>query len=228
MTLRVATYNVHGCVGGDRCYDEARIIEVLRELDADVVGLQEVWLLDEQHRRFLSRAEKALSMSSHFGRTLEAKHGVYGNALLCRAHVSTVENLDLSVPRREPRAALLASLTIHGEPLCVCVTHFGLTRAERAVQARRLCEHLAGRARGVTLLLGDTNIWAPREPAAATLRHTFGPARSARSFPATWPVFAIDRVAAYPPQRLLSTSAHRSATARLASDHLPVTAEIDL
>ena len=40
--LRIASYNVHGCVGTDRRKDAARIAEVIRELDCDTVGLQEV------------------------------------------------------------------------------------------------------------------------------------------------------------------------------------------
>ena len=39
--LRVATYNVHGCVGTDRRHDPARIASVVGELDADIVALQE-------------------------------------------------------------------------------------------------------------------------------------------------------------------------------------------
>ena len=40
--LRVASYNVHGCLGWDGRRDVARIVRILREIDADVIGLQEV------------------------------------------------------------------------------------------------------------------------------------------------------------------------------------------
>ena len=39
--LRVASYNVHGCRGWDGRRDVGRIVRILREIDADVVGLQE-------------------------------------------------------------------------------------------------------------------------------------------------------------------------------------------
>jgi len=40
--LRVASYNIHCGIGRDRRFDEERIFEVLQEIDADVVALQEV------------------------------------------------------------------------------------------------------------------------------------------------------------------------------------------
>ena len=41
---RVATYNVHDCIGRDGVYSPSRIVEVLRSLEADVVALQEITL----------------------------------------------------------------------------------------------------------------------------------------------------------------------------------------
>ena len=41
-TIRVATYNIHKCRGLDRRISPHRIAAVIRELDADVVALQEV------------------------------------------------------------------------------------------------------------------------------------------------------------------------------------------
>ena len=40
--LRVATYNVHGCVGMDGQRSEGRIAEVIASMSADIVGLQEL------------------------------------------------------------------------------------------------------------------------------------------------------------------------------------------
>ena len=41
-SIRIATYNIHRCRGMDRRVEPARIIEVLRDIDADVIALQEV------------------------------------------------------------------------------------------------------------------------------------------------------------------------------------------
>src|SRR2546423_1878025 len=40
--LRVATYNIHRCIGTDGRHDPGRIARVLNEIHADVIGLQEV------------------------------------------------------------------------------------------------------------------------------------------------------------------------------------------
>ena len=41
LTLSVASYNVHKCVGTDGAFDPDRILNVVLELDADIVALQE-------------------------------------------------------------------------------------------------------------------------------------------------------------------------------------------
>src|SRR5690348_10505078 len=46
IRLKVVTYNVHKCRGLDGRTSASRIAEVLREIDADVMALQEV--LDQQ------------------------------------------------------------------------------------------------------------------------------------------------------------------------------------
>ena len=40
--LKVATYNIHCGIGRDGRFSEKRILDVLREMDADVVAMQEV------------------------------------------------------------------------------------------------------------------------------------------------------------------------------------------
>ncbi|HSE39769.1 MAG TPA: hypothetical protein VLH08_03310, partial [Acidobacteriota bacterium] len=45
-SFTVASYNIHGCLGTDRCYDPDRIVSVMKMLDADIYCLQEV---DSRH-----------------------------------------------------------------------------------------------------------------------------------------------------------------------------------
>ncbi len=42
LRLSVASYNIHRCVGTDRLYLPRRTAEVIRGVDADLIGLQEV------------------------------------------------------------------------------------------------------------------------------------------------------------------------------------------
>ena len=49
--LKFTTWNIHSGIGGDRHFDMGRIAAVLAEIDADVVGLQEVgWHRRTHHR----------------------------------------------------------------------------------------------------------------------------------------------------------------------------------
>ena len=70
--LRVVTYNVHRCRGIDGRVRPARIAEVLREVDADVVALQEVLSVpgDHEHNQadFLAREGVKLSYLPFFAK----------------------------------------------------------------------------------------------------------------------------------------------------------------
>jgi endonuclease/exonuclease/phosphatase family metal-dependent hydrolase len=75
--------------------------------------------------------------------------------------------------------------------------------------------------------LGDFNDWRPRMP--DELAAFFGSApRAPPTFPSPCPVAALDRIWAAPASMLLELVVHRSRTARIASDHLPLVATLEL
>ena len=76
-------------------------------------------------------------------------------------------------------------------------------------------------------ILGDFNEWRPDDPSMRPFHARFGRWRL-RTFPSRRPLFAIDRVMVDPPSLLIEARVHASPLARIASDHLPVRAEIDL
>jgi endonuclease/exonuclease/phosphatase family metal-dependent hydrolase len=222
--LVVASYNVHGGVGLDRRFNPQRIAAVLAEIDADLVALQEV-----------SSRQPGLDLGAFLGAsggyqliegvTFQSPHGPFGNALLTRLPLLEVQRIDLSVARREPRGAIDATLEWAGQPLRVIATHFGLKQGERFFQARRIVE-LAGNATQPTLLLGDINEWVPRASSLRCLRQEFGREREVLTFPAPMPALALDRLWVHPPTWLHEMRAHASPLARVASDHLPLVAEL--
>lgn len=226
--VSAVSWNVHRCVGLDGRQDAARVAGLLRQLDSDLIGLQELDVrfspgneVDQLALLAEATGSQALSLP-----TLRSPRGSYGNALLTRHPVLAVRELDLSLPGREPRAALAARLDVRGRPLRVVVTHLGLSRGERAFQARRLVELLREEA-APTLLLGDLNTWAPGEPALRLLAACLGRAPAPATFPSRFPLLALDRVWAARPLRVRSEVV-RSPTARVASDHLPIRAAVRL
>lgn len=233
MRLTVATYNTHRCVGSDGRQDPARVAAVLRETGADVIALQEV---DHVAHRPQSRQADviaaALGLRAVAGPTLLREGGHYGNALLTRFPVVAERRHDLSVPGREPRGAIDVDLACGPVTLRVVATHFGLRAPERQYQARRLLEEIVGEdeaaPRHATVLLGDFNVWHVFARSARWLAAHFGRCARPRTYPSRWPLFRIDRVWVRPAGLLRSVYAHRSPLARLASDHLPVCAVLDL
>ena len=216
--LRIASYNVHGCIGTDGRKDAARIAAVIRELACDTVGLQEVdYRLDYIAGR--------LGMQAVPGLTLVRHDGHFGNALLTRRKVLEVRRLELGYGRREPRNALDVDLDVSGQRLRVIVTHLGLFAAERRWQVKKLLDLLRHTpAHERVIVLGDINEWLPLSRPVRWMNSLLGRSVAERSFPSRWPLLALDRVWVRPRPALLALKAHRSPLATVASDHLPVKA----
>jgi endonuclease/exonuclease/phosphatase family metal-dependent hydrolase len=225
--LRVATYNIHSAVGRDGRCDPGRVARVIRELAADVVALQEV----ESHHGGLDALEflgRETGMTAVPGPTMLRTEGDYGNALLTRSRLLEVRRLDLSFPGREPRGALDVTLEAGRLAVRIIATHLGLRPVERRHQIDTILAGLAQPNPGPTVLLGDLNEWFLWGRPLRRLHAHFGPTPAPATFPAHWPVFALDRVWVQPLRSLRKLAVHDSRLARVASDHLPLVAEIDL
>lgn len=229
MPLRFATYNVHACVGADRACDPARIAAVLAEIDADVVGLQEVSARGDALGDQFAYLERATGMTAVAGPNIVRPQARFGNVLLTRRPLLDARLVDLSVAPYEPRGAVVADIDAdRGRRVRVVVTHLGLRVWERARQHARLGEIIAARGEIPVVILGDFNSWWPD---LKVLRH-IGPRLAWRktpaSFPAHLPVLALDRIRAVPDTVVGRVRTHGSRLARQASDHLPVVADIML
>lgn len=225
QALRIATYNVHDCVGRDRRYDPGRIGAVLRQLDADLVALQEVTV--DARGELIGELAQDTGMQAVDGTLFARGAGRYGNLVFSRLPIRDTRLHDLSVPGREPRGAITLSVATDAGQLAICATHLGLRRAERGFQLARLAT-LLKTDRTPSVLLGDFNVWHyPRELAPITSAG-FAHQR-VYSFP-TWPypMFALDRIFARAPLRISACRRHNSRLARIASDHFPLLAELEL
>ena len=228
--LRLASYNIHIGVGRDGLFHPERIEAVVRELDADVIALQEVQL-GEGTFDMLAHLEEATGYTSLAGPTLtHPTHGHYGNAVLSRHPIVGHRRLDLSVPGHEPRGALDATIACgDGVTLRVLATHLGLRPTERRHQVRRLLREVSADTHlGPTVLLGDLNEWFLWGRPLRWLHRHFERPPAPNTFPSGWPLIALDRVWVKPRACLRGIDVHHSALARQASDHLPVVAALDL
>jgi endonuclease/exonuclease/phosphatase family metal-dependent hydrolase len=211
----------------DRRYDAARIVEVLRELNADVIALQEVPSLEDSGD-FLARVRRSLGVQIAVGPT-RSRDGVdYGNALLSRFPIVVSSRLDLAVHVHEPRGAIDATIVVTGRQLRVLSTHLGLRPYERRAQVRRLLAAIDAAAATPVVLMGDVNEWFLWGRPLRWLHADFHPRPAPATFPSRLPIFALDRIWVRPADLLRRISPHRSALSRIASDHLPLVAEIFL
>lgn len=224
MSIIVATYNIHKCAGLDRRVDLERTIEVLKEIDADLVGIQEV--LRPQADALAERLEMQIAM----GPTNNLNGLPYGNAVLTRLPIQGSHTFDLSWQSREPRGGIRLDLTMEDSLLHVFNVHFGLKIRERADQARTLVrEHVLDRdLTGPRIVIGDLNEWFPGTVGRMLRRELQGPRIIRRTHPAPLPIFPLDRI--YWDRHLVSDRfrVHRSRLARVASDHLPVVVRLRL
>lgn len=223
--LRLATWNIHMGVGLDGRRDLERIGQVIRDMAADLVGLQEVDNHTSTTGNDLDRLQVQTTMTVIAGPTMQRSEGDYGNALLTRLPVLDVERYDLSVSHREPRGLLIAHLDGGAGRLQVAVTHLGLRAGERRRQVRHLIDHLSPRRSAPMILMGDFNEWLFLGRPLRWLHSHFGPVRSPPTFPSRWPLLRLDHILAAPPESLRSIQTFTTPPADVASDHLPLVAD---
>ena len=223
MRLKVVSYNVHKAIGFDQRRRPDRILSVLNAINADVALLQEA-----DHRlgarptalpRFLISQEtdyRVVDVSAN-----DVSLGWHGNAILVRAGLQVRDAGQLELPGLEPRGAVFARIG----GLTVVGTHLGLLRRWRLRQMNAIADELERDLPNV-IIGGDFNEWStsggfgPWEEKLAVIT-------AGRCFLAFRPVAELDRFALGSRLRLLRSGVESHGEMRLASDHLPVWAEVE-
>jgi endonuclease/exonuclease/phosphatase family metal-dependent hydrolase len=239
--LRVATYNVHGCVGMDRQRSEARIADVIAQLSVDIIGLQE---LDLSRRRSAGVDQtgmiaERLGWHSYFHPAIRRDSEHYGNAVLSRYPLTFRRAVELpgTAPFfcRENRAAIEMDVETNLGTVQIINTHLGLGWRERLLQAQLFARaewHAAIAGDAPLILLGDFNSLPGSRPYRALTQHLrdvrelVRATRPIRTFPTWFPALAVDHIFVNGALQPLSLTVHRSSVARIASDHFPLVAEL--
>lgn len=237
-TFRIATYNIHKCKGLDFRTSPLRIADVLREINADIVCLQEVVSREngeseENQARFIA---EELGFEYRLGENRKHLGGAYGNVVLSRFPVLEDKNFDISIRGREPRGCQHVDVKINERHLLhVYNIHLGTAFFERRRQIQRLLDdeilnrlHPAPR-----VLLGDFNEWT-HGLASKLLKAHF---RSAdlreylarkRTYPGFLPFLHLDHIYYDNHLKIENAFVHRSRLSLIASDHLPLVADFSL
>jgi len=246
--ITVASYNMRKAIGLDRRRDPQRILDVLHQIDADVVALQEAdkrfggrgsavphELIDTHgvykpvhlgvsHKRPL---EKARKHAEKLFKVSTRNIGWHGNALLVKRHIGVIDCAALDLPMLEPRGAVMAELLIGDRAIRVIGMHLDLSGLWRKRQIRAILDAIASRPQQMpTVLMGDTNEWRTVAGCLKDLEPEFHVAPTGLSFHARHPVAALDRIIVHKDLNIEAAGVHASAAARRASDHLPVWARL--
>ena len=235
--VRIATYNIHKCRGLDRRVRPDRIAEVLKDLNADIIGLQEVISRDggepeENQARYLA---EELGYHCAFGENRRHGGGRYGNVVLSRFPIVLNKNYNITSGAREARGCLRTDIQVDDKTaLHVFNVHFGTAFSEHREQARMLFENgilTHDTLQGPRIVMGDFNEWL-RGAVSRTLTNHLVAAdirthlNKSRTYPGVLPMFCLDHIYFDRHLSLESMRLFRTRTALVASDHLPLVADL--
>lgn len=244
MELRVLSYNIHRAIGVDRRFRPERIAAILAHHDADIVLLQEVDVGVPRSReldlgQYLA---EGLGYPWHaLGLNVTLRRGMYGNATLSRYPIVRSTNIDLTIENHKARGCLFTEVELPGAAggLPLFNLHLGLSFKERPRQVGCLVRspEFTGMDRERPCLVGgDFNDWWTRiapiftealEFTCAT-NHQKGYQNAILTYPSFSPTTGLDKIFFRGPVEVLGSKRCRLGLSRVASDHLPVIADLRL
>ncbi len=242
LTLRVMTYNIHSCLGLDGKVRPERIARVINRFDPDIVAIQEI----DAHRPRSGHQDQPGEIAAHlrmehaFHAMLEEEKERYGIAVFTRFPFELIRSdlLTHARSRREARGAIWLRICPEGRPpFHFFNTHFGLGRRERHQQ----CQALLGLdwigsipENEPVLLSGDFNsrpqsrVYRNACDRLADVWQTVGTEKPRPTFPSIKPFLRLDHIFASHQFKIRKVETLQTWTAAVASDHLPLCAEIEL
>lgn len=246
-SIKVLTYNIHkGFSAGNLRFVLHEIKDSLRDVDADVVFLQEIYgekdisnnRFDDwpNNRQFEFLADEVWHHHA-YGKNAIYKSGHHGNAILSKYPFISWENIDVSIMRSASRSLLHGTIEIAGseKKIHVICVHLGLFNSERERQFKTLAKRIGSHVPHdePLIIAGDFNDWRGR--AENYLHHDLGVREAfkatkgsyARSFPAWLPVLSMDRIY-YRGLEVVSCSCLSGKPWQRMSDHTPLLAEFKI
>ena len=231
MQIKIASYNIRKAVGLDWRRRPARVLDVLNEIDADIVALQEV---DRRFGSRLTALDPDLIASATDYRPIRFSSrpqslGHHGNVILARKAIDVLAARPMVLPHLEPRGAAVADLDLGGQRLRVVGMHLGLTRKWRQLQTEAIVGELRALEGNMpTVLMGDCNEPDIRSGVLRAFEGRHHIAACGPSFHASMPLFTLDRIIVTDDIAIGEAGVHRTPLSREASDHLPIWAKVTL
>jgi len=231
-TLRIATYNIHRCRGLDGRTNPKRIAEVIRAIGADIVALQEVIGAGPRSTGHAEELGAELGMDWVMAPTRHLRRALFGNVVLSHLPIAQHAQYDLSWKTCEPRCCQRVDIAVGPHTLHLYNVHLGTAYLERRFQAERLSAIVHDRRVGQPkIVLGDFNEWM-RGLATQMLSERLSSIdlrahlRRRRTYPGVFPVLHLDHIYYEGRVEVATVELPRTRRSLMASDHLPLVAEL--
>ena len=233
-SLRVATYNIHRCRGLDGRTSAVRIADVIRAIEPDVIALQEVIGASPNAPGQAEELGALLGMGWVMAPTRHLRNALFGNVVLSRLPIVHHAQYDLSWKTCEPRCCQRVDIQMGNHTMHLYNVHLGTAFLERRYQAGRLSAIVHDRRIGQPkIVLGDFNEWmkglatqmlSERLKSIDLRQHL----RRRRTYPGVFPVLHLDHIYYEGKVEVSRLELPRTRMALIASDHLPLVAELKL
>jgi len=207
---------------------------VLRDIDADVVALQEVIGAGSRGVSHIEEIGAALGMGWVMASARHLRGHQFGNAILSRFPITSHSQHDLSWKTCEARCMQRVDLDVAGHTLHAYNVHLGTAILERRYQAQRLATVVADRhVGGAKIVLGDFNEWmrglttkllSSRLKSVDLLSYL----KRRRTYPGLFPILHLDHIYYAGQVDVLDIRLPRTRLSLIASDHLPLVADVRL
>jgi len=233
-TVRVATYNIHSGRGLDGRTRLERIAAVLARIDADIIALQEVVGASPLKAGQAAELGAALGMGWVMAPTRHQRTALFGNVVLTRFPVRHHVQYDLTWKTCEHRGVQRVDVGLEDDTLHFYNVHLGTSLLERRNQAARLATLVHDRrVTGPKIILGDFNEWArgiAKDVLAERLQSIDLSKHLSRrrTYPGIFPVLHLDHIYYEGEVEVLKVTLPRDRLALIASDHLPLVADLKI
>lgn len=244
MKLKIATYNIHRCIGLDRRFKPDRMVEIFNDIDADIVLMQEV---DEGAPRSnkLNLAKEIAQACGYkyyvLGHNVTLKTGNYGNATLSKFPIVSEKNINLTIGDKKRRGCQHTTIKVNNKiKFDIFNLHLGLSAKERQKQAGMVLhskQFKKLKTKENCLIAGDFNDWRSLLRAlfiegfnfeCATDSSKLWGESALKTFPSFAPRGGLDRVYYKGKMELIKAQVYNKSITLVASDHLPVVVEFEV
>lgn len=210
----------------------ARIADVIRSINADIVALQEVIGAGPHATGHAEELGALLGMGWVMAPARHLRGALFGNVVLSRLPIRHHAQYDLSWRTCEPRCCQRVDIAIGNDTLHLYNVHLGTALLERRHQAGRLSAILHDHRVSVPkIMLGDFNEWM-RGQATDMLSERLksidlrAHLRRRRTYPGLFPVLHLDHIYYEGNVEVVKLELPRTRLSLMASDHLPLVAEL--